>query len=94
MPCELNCDCVFQGGAALPCTHYPRLFSQASCPSVSESSSSRLFLFFPQRKPPPPQFPALFFFFFICQAGFALLKISINNAPLVSAASPPKDSAL
>lgn len=62
MPCELNCNCVFQGGAALHCTHYPFLFSQASCPSVSESSSSRLFLFFPQRKPPPPQFSALFFF--------------------------------
>lgn len=85
MPCELNCNCVFQGGAALHCTHYALLFSQASCPSVSESSSSRLFLFFLQRKPPPP-IPRLIFF--ICQAGFALLKIGINNALLVSVALP------
>lgn len=59
---ELNCNCGYHGGAALQLTHYPSLFSQASCPSVSKSSSSLLSLFFPQRTAPLHSPPYFFFF--------------------------------
>lgn len=83
MPCELNFNCVFQGGAALHFTHYPLLFSLLPvllCPKAPV----HFFLFSSPNAPPPNSLP--YFFFFICQAGFALLKISINNALLVSVA--------